>query len=86
LILFEIPIDHQTWRTLQREQREGKEVLFPIRLDDSVFSWSHYLQPDLARKVIGDFRKWKSSKSYKAAFDRLLQDLRAGESIGQKPA
>jgi hypothetical protein len=69
-------------RALQREQRDGKEVLFPIRVDDSLFTWDHFLQADVVRKMVGDFRKWKSPKSYRVAFDRLVRDLRAGEHPG----
>jgi hypothetical protein len=75
------PVVREIERALQREQRDGKEVLFQIRLDDSVFGWNHFLQPDLVRKVVGDFRKWKSTKTYRAAFDRLLRDLQAVESV-----
>jgi hypothetical protein len=76
------PVVREIERALQREQRDGNEVLFPIRLDDAIFSWNHYLQPDLVRKVIGDFRKWKNSRSYRASFDRLLRDLKGKESTG----
>ena len=74
------PMIREIEHALQREQRDGKEVLFPIRLDDSIFGWDHFLQADVVRKVVGDFRKWKTPKAYRAAFDRLLHDLRAGES------
>ena len=63
-------------RALQREQREDTEILFPIRIDDSVFSWKHELQPDLARKTIGDFRDWKNPDSYKSSLERLIHNLR----------
>jgi hypothetical protein len=43
---------------------------------------------DLATKVreyfIPDFSNWKDHDSYQAAFQRLLRDLRADQSI-QKP-
>jgi hypothetical protein len=78
------PVIREIERALQREQREGKEVLFPIRLDDSIFSWGHFLQADLARKVIGDFREWKNPKIYRASFDRLLRDLTGKESAGEE--
>jgi uncharacterized protein YjbI with pentapeptide repeats len=58
------PVIREIERALQREQRDGKEILFPIQLDDFVFSWEHELQPDLTRKTIGDFRDWKNLESY----------------------
>ena len=78
------PVIREIERALQREQRDGKEILFPVRLDNSLFSWKHYLQPDLVRKVVGDFREWKQRKSYREAFQKLLDGLRAAESTGGK--
>ncbi|MDQ3652688.1 MAG: toll/interleukin-1 receptor domain-containing protein [Acidobacteriota bacterium] len=68
-------------RALQREdalarQGEEGEVLFPIRLDDYVFTgWSHHRKADVTTKTIGDFRGWKNHDEYQKAFTRLLRDL-----------
>jgi len=64
-------------RALQREHRENREVLFPIRIDDAVFSWKHALQADVVRKHIGDFRDWRNPAAYNQAMDRLIQSLRS---------
>lgn len=67
---------------LERERKEGRTVLFPIRLDDAVMKvesgW-----PALIRNTrnIGDFRKWKNHDSYQKTFDRLLRDLKAEETL-----
>jgi hypothetical protein len=72
-------------RALQKEDdlaRQGKdgEVLFPIRLDDYIFTgWQHHRRADVTAKNVGDFRKWKGHDSYRKAFDRLLRDLKAEE-------
>jgi hypothetical protein len=72
-------------RALQKEDdlaRQGKEseVLFPIRLDDYIFTgWNHHRKTDLTAKNVGDFRHWKNHDSYQKAFDRLLHDLKAGK-------
>jgi len=71
------PVIREIERALQKEQRERKEVLFPIRLDDSIFKWEHELQVDITRKNIGDFRNWSNPAEYKEALDRLVKDLRA---------
>jgi hypothetical protein len=69
-------------RALQKEddlQRRGKEpeVLFPIRLDDYVFrGWEHFRKSDVLQKNVGDFHNWVNPRSYKAAFERLLRDLK----------
>lgn len=70
-------------RALQKEDdlaRQGKEgeVLFPIRLDDYIFTkWNHHRKADVLAKNVGDFRQWKNHDSYQKAFDRLLRDLKA---------
>lgn len=73
-------------RALQKEDelaRQGKEgeVLFPIRLDDYVFTgWDHHRKADVTAKNVGDFRRWKDHDSYQKVFARLLRDLKAGKS------
>jgi hypothetical protein len=72
-------------RALQKEDdlaRQGKEaeVLFPIRLDDYLFTeWDHHRKADVIAKNVGDFRNLNEPEQYKKAFDRLLRDLKAGE-------
>lgn len=68
------PVIREIDRALRKEQREKKDVLFPVRLDDAVFTWDHYLQADVVRKVIGDFRE---PAKYDAALERLIADLQA---------
>jgi hypothetical protein len=68
-------------RALQREDREKKNVLFPIRIDDYVFEgWDHERKADVVKKVVGDFRNWKGPDSYAKALERLLRDLRSEDS------
>ena len=71
-------VEQEVETALERERKEKRTVLFPIRLDDAVMDvesgW-----PALVRNTrnIGDFRKWKNHDSYQKAFDRLLRDLKA---------
>jgi len=74
------PVIREIERALQKEQREAKEVLFPIRLDSAIFSWEHELQADVVRKHVGDFTDWKSGKQYSDSFKRLVRDLQAQPS------
>jgi len=63
-------------RALQREDRENKNVLFPIRIDDHLFEkWQHPRKVDVLTKVVGDFRAWKKHDNYTRAFNRLLEAL-----------
>ena len=71
-------VEQEVETALERERKEKRTVLFPIRLDDAVMrvegGW-----PALIRNTrnIGDFRQWKNHDSYQKAFDRLLRDLKA---------
>jgi hypothetical protein len=73
-------VEQEVETALERERKEKRLILFPIRLDDAVMKieggW-----PALIRNTrnVGDFRKWKQHDSYQKAFDRLLRDLKAEE-------
>jgi hypothetical protein len=68
----------------KREIKEGKRVLFPIRLCsfETLRDWECFdadAGKDSAREIreyfIPDFSNWKDHDAYKLAFDRLLDDL-----------
>lgn len=60
-----------------REAREQRTVLFPIRIDDAVMDAKQAWAADIRRsRHIGDFREWETHSSYVKALDRLLRDLR----------
>ncbi len=62
---------------LDKEQRQQREVLFPVRLDDAVMHTSQAWAKQLLRtRYIGDFTNWTNPQAYQTAFDRLLRDLK----------
>ncbi len=61
----------------EREHREQKQRLFPIRLDDSIMSAHQAWAASIRRqRHIADFREWQQPEKYTAALTRLLTDLR----------
>jgi len=55
---------------LEREDREKRDIIFPIRVDDSIFEVDEAWARELRRsRHIGDFRE-------STAFERLAKDLR----------
>jgi hypothetical protein len=61
---------------LQKEDREHRNVLFPIRVDDYLFNeWDHPRKADVVSKVAGDFGGWENHKAYAKAFPRFLDAL-----------
>lgn len=72
------PVLRELERALNREDREGRQVLFPITIDDFVFKkWQHPRKDDVLAKVVGDFRSWKDHDVYQKSFARLLGALQA---------
>jgi hypothetical protein len=76
-------------RARKREVKEGKRVLFPVRLVpfEVLRGWECFdgdTGKDSAREIreyfIPDFSNWKDHDSYQTAFDRLLKDLKAEAS------
>ena len=76
-------------RAYETGRKEGRRKLFPIRLTDfkTLEEWKcpdSKSGQDLAEEVrqyfIPDFSHWKNHDSFEKAFDRLLRDLKAGET------
>jgi len=62
---------------LERERRENRTVLFPIRLDDAVMETTEAWAASIRRqRHIGDFHNWKDHDAYQNGFVRLLRDLK----------
>jgi hypothetical protein len=68
----------------KREIKEGKRILFPIRLSsfETLRDWECFdadAGKDSAREIreyfIPDFSNWKDHDAYERAFDRLLSYL-----------
>lgn len=61
------------------ERDRGCNVLFPIRLDDTVMTtdtaWADKIK---VGRNIGDFLRWRSKAGYKEGLAQLLHDLRRG--------
>jgi uncharacterized protein YjbI with pentapeptide repeats len=74
-------VEQEVETALEKERKEQRTVLFPIRLDETVMEieggW-----PALIRntRTIGDFTRWKRHDAYQKALDRLLRDLKAEAS------
>lgn len=74
----------------QREVKEGKRVLFPIRLlpFETIRDWKAFdadTGKDMAREIreyfIPDFSNWKDHDAFESGFKRLLGDLRATAGV-----
>ncbi len=71
-------VEEEVEAALEKERKQNKLVLFPIRLDDAVMETEQAWAASLRRtRHIGDFRTWKDHDAYQKAFARLLRDLKA---------
>jgi hypothetical protein len=88
------PVIDEIIEAIEFEGQQGSEKLFPIRLDDYIFSGEltekhgkavgrgDYRKPwlDRVRAIwIGDFRNWKDHDAYGAEFENLCNALRKGK-------
>jgi hypothetical protein len=61
----------------EREDREDRTVLVPIRIDEAVMNAPQPWAADIRRsRHIGDFQKWQEDSHYRKSFERLLRDLK----------
>lgn len=68
-------VEHEVVLTLTRERDEGRTLLFPIRLDNTVLEATAGWAVNLRARQIGDFRDWNQDDAYQQVFGRLLRDL-----------
>ncbi len=74
-------VEKEVEAAFEKEQKEKRTVLFPVRLDDAVMQTDQAWAADIRRtRHIGDMSAWKDHDRYQAAFDRLLRDLKASEA------
>lgn len=70
-------VEDEVEAALEIERREQREILFPIRLDESIKQTSQAWAATLRRtRHSGNFTNWTDPQAYQQSFDRLLKDLR----------
>ncbi len=70
-------VEDEVEAAIEKEQRQKRDVLFPVRLDESVMQTSSAWAAKLRRtRHIGDFTNWTDPQAYQLSFERLLRDLK----------
>lgn len=78
-------VETEVESAFERERKEKRTVLFPIRLDNVVMETDEAWAADIRRtRHIGDFSEWKNHDSYQKGFACLLRDLKAEEKTDKK--
>jgi hypothetical protein len=77
--LTSVPVQREIERALNREDKEHKNILFPITIDDYIFDeWEHPRKADVLAKIVGDFRGWnRNVDKYAKACKKFLKALKA---------
>jgi hypothetical protein len=75
-------VEQEVEKALERERKENKTILFPLRIDNTIFEitngWASYLKNT---RNIGNFTNWENSHEYYHSFNRLLRDLKGHSSV-----
>lgn len=66
-------------KAIEKELRERRLVLFPIRIDDSIFQTSEQWAFDIRKRQISEFLNWKTPSEYQKSLSRLLRDLQGSQ-------
>jgi hypothetical protein len=71
-------VEAEVEAAFEKEIKQKRTVLFPIRLDDAVMNTQEAWAAEIRRtRHIGDFRKWKDHDGCQKALHRLLRDLKS---------
>jgi len=73
-------VAYEVRKALNREVSQKRTILFPVRIDESIFASSELWARDLKEeRHIGDFTQWEGSyELYQERFAVLLTQLKAG--------
>jgi hypothetical protein len=69
-------IEREVEVALHQEVKRGIDVLFPIRLDNTVLESNAGWATRLQHRHIGDFTNWQDEGAYQQAFAALLRHLK----------
>ena len=70
-------VETEVLAALDKEQRQGCEMLFPVRLDETVMQTLQAWAAQLRRsRHIGDFTAWQDETIYQQRFAELLRHLK----------
>jgi hypothetical protein len=69
-------VQQEVETALYKGATTGQEILFPIRLDNTILEIDTLWAKRLRHRHIGDFTGWQEEQRYQEAFDLLLRHLK----------
>ncbi len=73
-------VQQEVGATLHKEITTKQEILFPIRLDNTVLESDTLWAKRLRQRHIGDFTNWQDDVAYQDAFTTLLRHLKVAKT------
>jgi hypothetical protein len=67
---------HEIETAIDTESKRGKRVIFPVLIDDALFSWRHRYATRIKDVLAADFRNATKGKAFRDPFNRLVDALR----------
>jgi uncharacterized protein YjbI with pentapeptide repeats len=68
-------LQQEVENALYKEVRHGQEILFPVRLDNTILESETLWAKRLQQRHIGNFTNWQDSEAYHQALTTLLEHL-----------
>lgn len=79
-------VEQEVETALERERKEKRPVLFPVRLDDTMMQidsgWPAHIY---CTRNTGDFRQWQHRDAFQKILKRLFRDLTADDKPSTQP-
>jgi TIR domain len=72
-------VQQEVETALYKEVTSGQEILFSIRLDNTVLESNTLWARRLRQRHIGDFTGWQDDATYQQAFTALLRHLKTAK-------
>lgn len=66
-------------KAFAEEKRRGREVLFPIMIDDAVLTWDHPRATRVREILVGDFRNATKGRAFQEKVEKLIRHFGVDE-------
>lgn len=74
-------VSREVEAALERERKERKNVIIPIRIDNALESTTSAWGSELRRRrMVADFRTWKEAVGYEDAVEQVAEEI-SGRSV-----
>jgi len=70
-------VEREISKAVEKELKEGRDILIPLNLDGHLFQWDHHLGDEVRSRLALDFTGWeKDNAVFEREFRRVVQALK----------